>query len=112
MAVSNGIRQQLAKLCCSTRTRTVSFSRKRPHRWSPQAVVVPGTIEVFTEFGAWALIVKLLQEGVEVNEIKLDKPPDKIGYVILAAGANNENIYIKLEIVGDKVLGRSFHVSD
>ena len=46
-----------------------------------------------------------------METITLDKPPGKIGYVMLVDGNYSEKIYIKLEIVGEKVFGRSFHAS-
>jgi hypothetical protein len=70
-----------------------------------------GSITPFTEAGAWEFIACLIEDNVEIETITLDKPPGKTGYVMLVTGNYNEEIYIKLEIVGDKVFGRSFHVS-
>ncbi len=66
----------------------------------------------FTEAGAWEFIAIQLENGHEVNEVTLDKPPGCTGYVLEIAGEDGQaTIYIKLEIVGTKVYGRSFHYS-
>lgn len=112
MAESDDIRKRLTLLCRSSRKRTSIFTKKRPNRWSPTSICRPGSIDPFTEAGAWEFVAICLEDGVEIEVITLDKPPDKIGYVMLVPGDHGEDIYIKLEIVGDKVVGRSFHVSE
>jgi len=112
MAESSDIRERLAMLCRSARKRTSIFTKKRPNKWSPTSICRPGSIEPFTEAGAWEFIACCLQAGVKIETIPLDKPPDKIGYVMLVPGNHGEDVYIKLEIVGEMVFGRSFHVSE
>ncbi len=112
MAAPDEIRKQLAKLCRSTRTRTETWTRKRPNRWSPETICAPGTIDAFTNAGAWEFIAQCLDDGVDIEVMTLDKPPGKTGYVMLVPGNHNESIYIKLEIAESKVIGRSFHVSE
>lgn len=112
MAESDDIRKRLTLLCRSSRKRTSIFTKKRPNRWSPTSICRPGSIDPFTEAGAWEFIATCLEDGVEIEVITLDKPPDKIGYVMLVPCDHGEKIYIKLEIVGDMVFGRSFHVSE
>jgi hypothetical protein len=73
---------------------------------------MPGTIDVFTEASAWTLIGQLLLNGTEVTELVLNQPQGKTAYVMLAPGANNELIYIKLELGGSMVIARSFHISE
>lgn len=65
----------------------------------------------FTPVGAWEFIAALLEGGHPVDEMALDKPPRATGYVIKATGTSNRTIYIKLEIVGPNIHGRSFHYS-
>ena len=66
----------------------------------------------FTGAGAWHFIVELLEAGQDVEQIVLDMPPGATGYVLVVPGAeNNSEIYIKLELVGNTVHGRSFHIS-
>lgn len=112
MAGSDDIRKRLALLCRSGRKRTSIFTKKRPNRWSPTSICRPGSIDPFTEAGAWEFVADCLDSGVDIEVITLDKPPDKTGYVMLVPCDHGEEIYIKLEIVGDMVVGRSFHVSE
>lgn len=111
MVVPDDLRERLAKLCRSKRHREATFSKARPIRWHPTSVCELGSTSPFTEAGAWEFIACLIEDGTEIETITLDKPPGKTGYVMLVQGNYNEEIYIKLEIVGDKVFGRSFHAS-
>ena len=66
-----------------------------------------------TEVGAWEFIAELLESGNEIQEIELDNPRGKTGYVILASGgAQRLDIYIKLQLGNGAVIGRSFHYSE
>ena len=56
---------------------------------------------------------ELLESGNEIQEIELDNPRGKTGYVILASGgAQRPDIYIKLQLGSGAVIGRSFHYSE
>jgi len=112
MAVSSDIRANLALLCRSKRTRSSIFTEKRPNKWSPTSVCVPSKLYPFTEAGAWEFVADCLERGFDVEIITLDKPPGKTGYVMLVPCEHGEEIYIKLELVGDRVFGRSFHISE
>ena len=86
-----------------------------PCDWRPRAVVDPRDPDqqVFTEVGAWEFIAELLESGNEIQEIELDNPRGKTGYVILASGgAQRLDIYIKLQLGNGAVIGRSFHYSE
>jgi hypothetical protein len=83
-----------------------------PNRWEPGSVRVPGSDDYFDTAGAWDFICALLDQGVEVEEMLLDNPPGKKGYVIFGEGANGQRIYIKLMFLGNLVAGRSFHISN
>ena len=111
MAELDDLRVRLAKFCRSKRHREARFTKKRPVKWHPTSVCEIGSTIPFTEAGAWEFIACLIDDGVEIEVIILDKPPGKTGYVMLVPGNYNEKIYIKLEIVGEKVFGRSFHTS-
>ena len=51
--------------------------------------------------------------NIEIDEIELDHPPGKTGYVIKPNGCPPiEFIYVKLQIWNGLVLGRSFHESN
>ena len=67
---------------------------------------------MFDTESAWGFIYDLLEQGVEVEQITLDKPPGKTGYVLFGDGPGGRRIYIKLQFVGNLVAGRSFHLSD
>ena len=47
-----------------------------------------------------------------IEEITLDKQPSKTGYVLKLPGAGKHKIYVKLQVCGDHVKGRSFHESE
>ncbi len=66
----------------------------------------------FTEAGAWQLIEEKLEEGERLEEIELDTPPGRKGYVMLIHLEDNKPpLYVKLQLGGGKVIGRSFHYS-
>jgi hypothetical protein len=111
MTVSPGIRKELIRLCGSRRTRVSTFKPTLPTDWAPQHVVNPDTKEAFTPDGAWDFIVAKLVDGHEIEAITLDVPPGKTGYVMKIQGANNGQIYVKLQLSSGKVIGRSFHIS-
>lgn len=100
--------RQLRLRCGSARTRTIS----RPHRWEPSTVRIPGSDDYYDTASAWALICALLTQGVEVEEMTLDQPAGKKGYVLFGEGVGGQRIYIKLMFLGNLVAGRSFHISD
>lgn len=108
--VSDEIRKRLADLCLSRRTRTHVFSVEAPCDWRPSAVTDPRTREAFTEDGAWDFVSNLLRSGHTVEAINLDRPAGKIGYVLkYTSECRSISIYIKLQMMGDCVKGRSFH---
>jgi hypothetical protein len=111
MAISAKIRSRLACLARSRRTRQVEFSSQSPHRWQPAQTTNPKTKQVFTEDAAWEFIADAIDSGAPIEEIILDKPPGKTGYVLKLPGANS-TIYVKLQLLGSHVRGRSFHPSD
>lgn len=111
MDVSNDIRWQLIALARSRRTRTTRFSPARPTHWAPFEVRRPDGGEAFTPDGAWGFIVELLEGGCAIEEIVLERPPGRRGYVIVVDGWGEDKIYIKLQLGAGQVIGRSFHVS-
>jgi len=83
-----------------------------PCRWQPRQFTDPRSRQAFTDESAWEYIVQNLQANVEIQEMTLDKPAGAKGYVLKLAGANKRKIYVKLQICGDHVRGRSFHESE
>ena len=112
MAVPADIRNRLASFACSRRTRQVEFSAASPHRWQPTQTTNPRTQQVFTEDAAWEFVAEAIEGGAPIEEMALDKPPGKTGYVLKLPGSNGSTIYVKLQLLGNCVRGRSFHPSD
>ena len=111
MPISDEIRSQLAHLASSRRTREAEFSRSRPTHWAPREVVNLSTGAPFTDDEAWELVRSALSAGVDVEQITLEVPAGKAGYVLHLAGSCGEEIYVKLQLGSGVVIGRSFHVS-
>lgn len=65
----------------------------------------------FSDSAAWALIVSCLQDdSIELVEIELRKPPGKKGYVMrISLSEAQPMLYVKLQLGGPGVIGRSFH---
>lgn len=112
MAVSDDIRRQLVHLAASRKTRTTVFTSAMPVRWNPTNVLHPKTGVAFTQDGAWEFVRQLLEDGCEIEEIILNHPPGRTGYVIICDGYQGEKIYIKLQLGSGQVIGRSFHLSN
>src|SRR5262249_12285579 len=112
MAVSAEIRTRLVLLARSRRTRQVDHSSVAPCRWQPMQTTNPKTKQAFTEDAAWEFVAEVIENGAPIEELILDKPPGKKAYVLKPAGAHGSTIYIKLQLMGDHVRGRSFHLSD
>src|SRR5713101_5381429 len=107
----DSIRRDLALLCQRSRARVLGW----PCDWRPGTVVDPRDpdYQVFTEVGAWEFIAELLESGHAIQEIELENPRGKTGYIILAGGrVKRPDIYIKLQIGSGTVIGRSFHYSE
>jgi hypothetical protein len=105
------IRRDLRRRAGSKRTRGSEFTPEAPCKWQPTQVIDPRSQEPFTDAGAWDFICDLLDGGCEIEEIDLQRPPGRKGYVLTTEGVENQIIYVKLQLTGDKVLGRSFHYS-
>jgi len=106
------IRQRLLKLAGTKQTRSTTFSRERPVQWSPSEVMHPEHGMYFTDSGAWEFIIELLSGGYVLTALELDKPPGAWGFVMVVATPQRRDIYIKLELCGNRVHGRSFHYSE
>lgn len=103
----------MAKLASSKRTRSYDSSDERPCRWRPRSVIDPRTGEPFTADSAWERIVELLNSGYAIEEMVLDIPPGRKGYVMKVQGAPGQNdLYIKLQLLSGTVHARSFHESE
>lgn len=114
MNIDAETRRQLAQRARYAGTRTTAFSPDEPTDWRPSTVRRPGGFwPYFTEVAAWELIADKLEEGHEVEEVELRKPRGAKGYVMkidLAPGLRT--LYVKLQLRGRQVVGRSFHDSE
>lgn len=109
---SEEVRRQLIRLCQSERTRGIGMPPNYRSKWQPRAVRKPGSGELFSPGEAWEFVKDKLEGNVEIEMMILDLPPGKTGFVMKVPGYRAEVIYIKLQLVGSKVIGRSFHVSE
>lgn len=108
----DGIRQELIRLAKRRECRRTDFSAAIPCEWSPQSVWDPRFGMFFTEPGAWAYIIELLESGCEFTPKTMEKPPDTIAYEFaLKLAPNLPELYIKVQSFKGKILGRSFHNS-
>ncbi len=110
-AATESDRAELIRRASSRRTRRASFSRERPTKWHPTSLIHPGHGEPFTADGCWSFIADAIASGAPVEVITLRLPPGKRGFVIMLQGADGAAIYVKLQLLSDVVLGRSFHLS-
>lgn len=112
VSVSSEIRGQLIRLSGSRRTRLTAWTPARPTHWAPASVIDPQTGDPFTEESAWEFVIAALEDGEDIELVTLEKPPGKKGYVMKLPGNGGCTIYVKLQLGGGVVIGRSFHVSD
>ena len=108
-------RRQLALLARRPGARTSAFDRSAPTDWRPTEVRDPegGFSPFFTDAAAWELIADKLEEEHEVEVVELRKPPGAKGYVMkIDLGPDVPTLYVKLQLRGGQVVGRSFHYSE
>lgn len=104
-------RAELMRRAASRKTRRATFSPARPTKWHPTSLLHPEGGEPFTTDNCWSFIIAAIANGAAVEAIEMRKPPGKRGFVLKLPGAGKMIIYIKLELLADLVLGRSFHES-
>jgi hypothetical protein len=108
----NADRQELVRRARGGRkSRTSVFSKAAPTKWHPTALRNPSDGEPFTEDNCWAFVADAIEAGAPVEEIVLRLPAGKRGFVLKLRGHGGVAIYVKLQLLADKVLGRSFHES-
>ena len=92
-----------------------AFTRERPTKWHPRSVSNPtsGIETEFTDTTAWSFIASRLAAGDAAEVVDLQKPPGKKAVVMnIDLGSGLPKLYVKLELSGAFVYGRSFHYSD
>lgn len=108
----DSVRQELIRLAKRKQCRRTVWSPGIPCDWAPQTVWDPRFEMFFTDAGAWAYIIELLESGTEFAAVQLRRPPDTIGYeVALKLAPNLPEVYIKIQIFQARIWGRSFHNS-
>lgn len=109
MSVPETIREELVRLCSSSRTRNSVFSPKAPTHWNASdARDADG--QPLTVNSAWDAVYAGLLSGCILTAVALDKPPGKTGYAFHLTDGAGQRIYVKLQIGSGVVLGRSFHI--
>ena len=107
------VRRELARMARRKELRIVQWTRVRPCEWRPMEVINPESGLPFTEVRAWEYIAELLHAGHPLEEVALDQPPGEVGYVLIVTlDPEVSALYIKLQFLHGRVLGRSFHYSD
>jgi hypothetical protein len=106
-------RKELIRLCRSRScSRIVPRSREMPCHWFPTQVKDPETGDVFTAVGAWHFVAELLEKGVPMTILKMNKPEGSWAFVIkYYCGNSGTHIYIKVQMYSGTIVGRSFHYS-
>ena len=114
MAIDKETRRQLADRAKSAKTRSSAFRPDRPTDWRPGQVRNLNAVlgNAFTDIAAWELIATKLEDEHPVETVELNRPPGKTGYVMKIDLGQERPVYVKLQLAGKKVIGRSFHYSE
>jgi hypothetical protein len=109
----NALRIEMSKKSRHRDSRINSFSKKMPIRWEPHNIINPKTDFAFSDDSAWDLIANLLEDlEYPIKVIVLDKPPGMEAIVIMHVLVPTQpELYIKVHMGHQKVIGRSFHIS-
>lgn len=107
------IRAELIRCCRRPGSRTYEWTSTRPTVWQPTTVTDPRSPIglCFSDLSAWSYIADLLDEGTPVRQKVMEKPLGAIGYEMEVHIEGRSSIYIKVELSGGRVIGRSFHNS-
>ncbi len=70
----------------------------------------PKTEMFFDDIGAWHYIAELAEGGHAIEVIALEKPAGKEGCVMTIELPSGQ-LYIKVQLNGNAIYGRSFHYS-
>jgi hypothetical protein len=104
-------RSELMRRAGSRKTRRSGFTPGAPTKWHPTSLFHPVDGEPFTPDNCWGFIAEQIAAGVPIEVIVLKHPPGKRGFVMQLDGHGGITIYVKLQLLSDIVLGRSFHES-
>ncbi len=113
MVTREDIRRQIVVLARRPWARSSEFTSERPTKWQPNSVLDPETGYPFTLAGAWDFIATCAEQGHRIEALSLRKPPGAKAYVMkIWLEANRRRLYVKVELLSDRIIGRSFHESD
>jgi hypothetical protein len=83
-----------------------------PCDWRPTTVTNPTSGICFTDISAWSRIAELAETGHPIEGLQLEQPKGEIGYVMsVMLDEKQPELYIKVQLKGGKIFGRSFHYS-
>jgi len=106
------VRDDIANMARRKNARIVPRSPEMPCDWNPTTVINPEVGMPFTDISAWHYIADLAESGHPIKEIILDQPKGDKGYVmVVKLEASAPDLYIKVQLKGGKIFGRSFHYS-
>lgn len=109
----DSLRFTLASMARRRDQRINQWTRECPSEWNPTQVINPETDIPFSDSSAWLFIAELLECNQCVfDEVPLRHPPGTIGYeALVVIQPNCPKLYIKIQLMSGKILGRSFHYS-
>lgn len=110
--IDGATRRLLVQRLRNTRLRSANHRNDRPVDWRPSDVGNPNSFlgGSFTDMAAWEFIAERLEDGEAVEVVELRKPKGAQAYV-MKIDLGPDVLYVKLQLTGSKVIGRSFHIS-
>lgn len=103
------VRNRIIKLARDKKSRVIP--QHLPCRFNPDEVINPETGMYFDKISAWHFIADLAESGHPIKEITLENPKGEKGYeMIVKSQQNFPNIYIKVQLKGNMIYCRSFHL--
>jgi hypothetical protein len=107
------VRSELSRLAKRRQDRITEWSREMPTEWTPGKVINPEVDMPFTEAGAWHFVGELLDAGHPIQEVSLRHSHGEVAYVMrVDLKPGTPRLYVKLQLKGARICGRSFHYSD
>jgi len=112
--IDEDTRKLLIRLARRPTTRIIGRPPEHPNRWQPWKVCNPEALDMpFNDTSAWHLIADRLEQGEPVETTPLNHPEGTTGYEMeFELRPGTTPLYIKLALAPNKVIGRSFHISD
>ncbi len=104
-----GVRKRIIQLARDKKCRIVPHNL--PCRFNPDEVINPETGMYFDKISAWHFIADLAESQYPIREITLENPKGEKGYeMIVKAHQNFPDVYIKVQLKGNMIYCRSFHL--